>query len=597
MPASDRGGMGAVPFPDGTSFRVWAPHATSVFVAGDFNGWSSNADPLSHEGNGYWSTFLGNARVPQQYKFVLINPDVAHPLWKNDPYARQMTSSAGNSVIADADYDWNVPEFRMPPWNELVVYEMHIGTFWFDPARLDRRGSFQSAISKLDYIRDLGCNCIEVMASGEFPTDISWGYNPAYIFAIESAYGGPNAFREFVDAAHLRGLAVIMDVVYNHFSDTDLDIWQFDGWSINGLGGIYCYQDDRRFTRWGDNRPDYGRLEVRQYLRDNALRWLEQRHADGLRWDATGYIRSVDGSNGGTFLSDGWNLMRWINDEIDMRWPWKISIAEDMQQNDGITVSTPEGGAGFDAQWDAAFVHPVRDVLKAARDEWRDMAKIRGAIEKRYGTSAFSRVVYTESHDEVTSDDDKRRVPDAIWPGNATGYDAQKRSTLGAVLVFTVPGIPMIFQGQEFLAYQAFGDSMLDWSQANAGITNLYRDLAHLHRNWFNNTRGLRGNNVFVLPPNDASKVIAFHRWEQHGPGDDVLIVLNFSNQAFDSYGIGFPARGFWRLRFNSDWIGYSDIFGGHVSHDVVAAGAPMDGLQTSAEISIGAYTGLIFSQ
>ena len=116
---------------------------------------------------------------------------------------------------------------------------------------------------------------------------------------------------------HVRGIAVIFDVVYNHLGPADLDLWKFDGWSPTGRddeGGIYFYNDWRKKTPWGDTRPDYGRGEVRQYLRDNALRWLEERYCDGLRWDATGWIRNVWGSNNdpGSDIPDGWRMMRWI---------------------------------------------------------------------------------------------------------------------------------------------------------------------------------------------------------------------------------------------------------------------------------------------
>ena len=123
------------------------------------------------------------------------------------------------------------------------------------------------------------------------------GYNPADIFAIEDNYGGPNGLRRLVDAAHSRGIAVIYDVVYNHLGPSDLDLWRFDGWSENGAGGIYFYNDWRRSTPWGDTRPDYGRGEVRQFIRDNALYWLRATSCDGLRWDATGWIRNVWGDN------------------------------------------------------------------------------------------------------------------------------------------------------------------------------------------------------------------------------------------------------------------------------------------------------------
>ena len=114
---------------------------------------------------------------------------------------------------------------------------------------------------------------------------------------MESAYGGPDGFKNFVREAHRRGLAVILDVVYNHFGPSDLDLWQFDGWQENDKGGIYFYNDHRSETPWGDTRPDYGRPEVRQFILDNALMWLEEYHIDGLRYDMILYIRSVHGGD------------------------------------------------------------------------------------------------------------------------------------------------------------------------------------------------------------------------------------------------------------------------------------------------------------
>ena len=161
------------------------------------------------------------------------------------------------------------------------------------------------------------------MPAMEFAGDVSWGYNPAHIFAVESAYGGPEGFKAFIEAAHRSGIAVILDVVYNHFGPSDLDLWQFDGWSENDKGGIYFYNDWRSDTPWGDTRPDYGRSEVRQFIRDNALYWLEEYHLDGLRFDMTLYIRSVRGDEGdeGDALEEGWSLLQWINGEIAEHFP------------------------------------------------------------------------------------------------------------------------------------------------------------------------------------------------------------------------------------------------------------------------------------
>ncbi len=602
MPVSQRPFMGATPYDAGVTFRVWAPFAARISVAGDFNNWSPAATPLFSEGNGCWSADVPGAGVGNQYKFCILDAAQSR-LWRNDPYARAITHGDGglNSLIAATDETYSTPGYSTPPWNELVIYELHIGSFVFDPASRRKFGSFDAAIGKLDYLRDLGINAVEIMAVAEFDGDISWGYNPAYIFAIEDEYGGPNGFRNFVTEAHRRGIAVILDVVYNHLGYPSDDMWQFDGWSHNGKGGIYFYNDWRSTTAWGETRFDYGRGEVREYLRDNALRWLEQRFVDGLRWDSVGSIRNIKDQNNDPAddLPDGWSLMQWINSLIKQRQPWKIAIAEDLKDNEWVTKDIGSGGAGFDAQWGAAFLWTVRGAINNPDDNSRDMYALRDVITQTYNGDAFERVIYTESHDADSNG--QARVPEMIWPGNAASWYSKKRSTLGAVLIFTSPGIPMIFMGQEFLENGWFHNDPqeLDWAKATtyAGILQLYRDLIRLRRNWFNTTRGLRGQHTNVFHTNDAAKVLAFHRWDQGGADDDVVAVLNFANQAYPSYTIGFPRSGRWRVRLNSDWNGYSPDFGNWSSYDVEAAGSPLDNMPFSGSVGLGPYTAIILSQ
>jgi 1,4-alpha-glucan branching enzyme len=215
-------GMGAVPHSKGVTFRVWAPNAREVYVTGTFNDWQETKTPLASEQNGYWSAEVAEAKAGDEYRYMLRRAE--EPLLSRiDPYARKVTSSIGNSIIYDPQaFDWGDDSFQMPPWNELVIYEMHIGTFHDTPD--GKPGSFESAMEKLPYLQELGINAIEVMPLAEFPGDFSWGYNPSHPFAVESIYGGPDAFKQFVKVAHQHGLAVIVDVVYNHFGPTDLDL-------------------------------------------------------------------------------------------------------------------------------------------------------------------------------------------------------------------------------------------------------------------------------------------------------------------------------------------------------------------------------------
>jgi len=590
--------MGAVPHATGVTFRVWAPHAEAVAVMGSFNDWDARANPLQPEADGYWAVDVAAAKVGDEYKFRLRGFG-GQELTKNDPYARQVTNSAGASVVPDLSFDWEDDQFQMPPWNELVIYELHVGTFHApDPGRV---GTFLDVVARLPYLRELGINCIELLPATEFPGSRSWGYNPAFPFALESDYGRPQAFKTLVKEAHRHGIAVVLDVVYNHFGPGDLDLWQFDGWSENDGGGIYFYNDWRAETPWGHNRPDYGRPEVRQYIRDNALMWLHDYRVDGLRMDAIAFVRNVHGEDDpGADLPDGWSLMRWVNEEIDAAMPWKITIAEDLRGNAAITETVENGGQGFNSQWDGAFVYPVREALTAAHDADRSLTAVAAAIAQRYNDDAFRRVIYTESHDEVANG--RNRVAEDVMPGEADGYFAKKRAVLGTALVLTAPGIPMLFQGQEFVAYRPFDDGeplQQDQAQANPGLLRLHRDLIALRRNLSGHTRGLSGQHCQMFHVNDESKVLAFARWAdaEGGPHDTTIVLTNFAHQAHEGYTIGLPAPGTWTVRFNSDWRGYDEEFHDFESFAMEAEAGEYDGFAWHGSIALAPYAVLVLSQ
>ncbi|QDU21253.1 1,4-alpha-glucan branching enzyme GlgB [Urbifossiella limnaea] len=590
-------GMGAIPHAGGVAFRVWAPHAEAVSVVGTFNDFKPGTHPLSRENDeGYWYCDVPGAKVGAEYRFHLKTP--AGELSRIDPYAREVTNSVGNGVVYDPRaFDWGDDHFPTPNWNELVIYELHVGTFNDTNPENDTPATFRDVIHRFDHLRRLGINCIQVMPVAEFPGDRSWGYNPAHVFAVESAYGGPNAFKEFVREAHRNGFAVILDVVYNHFGPGDLHLWRFDGWGEGDGGGIYFYQDWRSETPWGHTRPDYGRGEVRQFIRDNALMWLDEFRIDGLRMDMTLYIRSVR-ADGEPNLPDGWSLIQWINREVSEKFPGKITIAEDLQDNEWMTKKPDEGGAGYSAQWDARFVHPVREAIITPDDANRSMHALRDALELKYNNDAFQRVVYTESHDEVANG--KARVPQEIDGGDPTGYWAQKRSTLGAALVFTAPGIPMLFQGQEFLEGEWFRDTVpVDWDKRDEfrGLVRLYRDLIRLRLNRAQQSKGLTGQHIHVSHVHDDMNMLAFRRWADGGPGDDVMIVANFHREPREGYTVGFPAAGTWKLLLNSDWAGYSELFTGYASADVVAEPGEYDGQPAHGTFGIGPYSVLIYGR
>ena len=595
---SDYPGIGAFPYQQedaiGVTFRTWAPNADSVHVAGPFNFWNSTNRPLYSEGDGYWSVDVPLVQVGSLYQFVIRTN--GQEFWRNDPCAFDITNSVGTSRVYDNnEYEWQVSDFQSPNWNELVIYEMHLGTFGPD-ANQPATGTFQMAIDRLDYLEDLGITAIELMPHMEFPGDRSWGYNPAHIFAVESSMGSEDDLKRFIDEAHQRGIAVLCDLVYSHLGPNDIATWQYDGWNIDGRGGIYFYNDDRANTPWGDTRPDFGRNEVREWLQRNIDYWLTEFRFDGVRLDGTKYIRYAEPPSWS--LPEGWSFLQWINNETDTRYPGKIMIAEDMDRNDWITRPTANGGAGFDSQWDPGFFYPIRVAVEEPFDSDRDMWSVRDGIANVYNGIHTRRVIYTESHDEVANG--RARLPEDIWPGNADSWFSKKRSTLAGALVFTSPGIPMMFQGQELLEDEWFRDDVtLDWDRLEtfSGIHAMYRRLIELRLNRTEATAGLKGANTNVFHVNNGDKMIAFHRWEQGGVGDDVVVVANFANITWENYRIGLPREGNWNLVFNSDSAEYDPDFDNAPGWNVTAEPIPYDGLSHSAIVPIGPYSVLIYTQ
>jgi 1,4-alpha-glucan branching enzyme len=616
---STHSGMGSIVYVGGTAFRVWAPFASQVQVAfyNDSSISSSSPSrlvPLASENNGYWSTDVADIVPDQLYRYQITNRDTGAILYKIDPYVKQVTNSVGKGIVRESDFPWTDANFRMPDYNSLVIYEMHLGTFDDDPG--NRPGNLSRATSRLGHLRELGINCIHVMPPNEFAMDISWGYNVALPFAIEEAYGGLVEFKKFVDRAHSLEIAVITDCVFNHFGPSDLDhgLGRFDGWKqdvINPINesvlsgeGIYFYNDDRWYTEWGP-KPDFGRQEIRQYIRDYAMFLLGECHCDGLRIDSTSNIwgftsgQNRDVNRNGDWNPEGFGLLRWISDEKNFfhHYPrHKIFIAEDWHNDGWVTRPTPQLGTGMDSEWHW-FVHSIRHVLENPWDQFRDMNEISNALYARFNGDAFKRVIFSESHDESGSKDALARRVDS---SNPESWFAKKRTTLGAALVLTAPGIPMIWQGQEIFSIEKFNDKTpLDWNRKNSfnGIFELYRRLCQLRRNWDNNTRGLRGQHIHCHLVDNLNKVIAFHRWDEGGGGDDVIVILNFADRTWNSYRVGLPRWGTWWCRFSSDWSGYSGDFGNVGGHAVNAEDAPKDNMPHSAGFTLAPYTAYIFSQ
>jgi 1,4-alpha-glucan branching enzyme len=590
-------GLGAVRLKEGgVGFRVWAPNADTVSVVGSFNNWDATTHPLARDESGNWSGIVTEAKPGDEYRYSIRRGE--NEFTRVDPRALRVTNSVGNGILWWPEPGASGPRFQLPSQNEMIIYELHTGTY--NAIRGKNPGTFDTLIAKLPHLVELGVNVIEVMPITEFAGDFSWGYNPAHPFAVESAYGGPEKFQALVKAAHEHGIGVILDVVYNHFGPSDLSLWQFDGWSENNGGGIYFYNDGRAKTPWGDTRPDYGRGEVRSYIRDNALMWLRDFGVDGLRWDMSVYIRTVNGNHQDPTdeIKEGWTLMQWIHDDIQKEFPGAFTIAEDLSNSEWLVRGTDGGGAGFNAQWDAAFVHPVRGILIAVDDAQRDLNAVVGALKCCYDGDAFKRVIYSESHDEVANG--KARLPSEIDPAGPGSYPAKKRSLLGAALTLIAPGVPMLYQGQEFLEDEWFRDSVpVDWAKKEhfAGIYQAYRDLIALRLNKQGFSKGLTGAHIETHHVDHDRKIMAIHRRDDGGPGDDVIVVINLSHTPVDECVVGVPSAGTWHVRFNSDSTHYSGDFQNHRAPDFNPLAEPADGLGFRILTGLAPYSILILSQ
>ena len=292
---SKAAGMGAILTDDGTSFRVWAPHADAVFVTGSFDDWAGDRTRLKPDGDGTsgtWSAQVPGVGPGTEYRYTIRTQDgdlsrIGSVRPPGDELGRQQHRLRPGGV--------RLGRRRLPDADLGRPRDLRDAHRDVRAASADAMGTFDSARRRLRYLEHLGVSAVQVMPPLEFAGDVSWGYNPAHLFAIESAYGGPDAFKAFVREAHARGIAVIVDVVYNHLGPSDLDLWRFDGWAEGDGGGIYFYNDIRGVTLWGATRPDYGRGEVRTFLRDSAMTWLDEFRCDGLRFDSTVHMRTTRG--------------------------------------------------------------------------------------------------------------------------------------------------------------------------------------------------------------------------------------------------------------------------------------------------------------
>jgi len=556
----------------GTVFRVWAPGASTAHVRGEFNGWNLSS-PMTKTGEHFV------ARVPaasdrDMYKYYFDGG-----IWKPDARPRGLNSGENyNTYIEDPfGYDWQDETFTTPRFEEMVIYQLHVGTF---SGRNDPYGSapfparYVDVAARASHLAELGVNAVMLNPVTEFPWDYSAGYNPITAWSPEWKYGTPDEFKSMVDALHAEGIAVLLDIVWNHFSTSDNFLWEYDGTQI-------YFDDPVVGTPWGD-QADFDRGAVRDYFANSALYWLEEMHLDGFRMDATSYM-NIEPQE-----AAGWSLMQRMNDEMDNRWVDKIAIAEQLPDNSWVTRPTWLGGAGFDAQYHDAFTDRLREEILDAAYGDPEMWKIRDILNGS-GEYLSGRYVvnYLELHDEAWPSSGGQRIVKTI--DTSAPHDdvwAKGRFKLGHGLCLVAPGIPAFLQGTEWLEDSDFGtdsENRIDWSKKTtyAPIFEYFKDLVAL-RTSHAALEADAGCQVFHV--NDGANVLAFQRYDLSG--NVLVIVVNFGNSDYGDYRIGLPAAGDWVELVNSQdpqYAGDGPTNGGPLSSEAV----PRDGFDQSVSIAV----------
>ena len=422
-------------------FRVWAPSAGSVRV--EVQG---NKYPLEQRAGGWWEADVEAAGPGVDYSYFLNDEDLALP----DPRSQwQPEGVHGPSRILDhSAYAWKDGGWQAPPLGSGIVYELHIGTF-------TPEGTLGAAEQKLDALRELGITHVELMPVAAFPGRQGWGYDGVDLFAPHEPYGGPEALKHFVDACHAKGLAVLLDVVYNHF-----------GPAGNYVGKFGPYFTDKHHTPWGDavNLEDAGSHEVRRFFCDNALMWLGDYHFDGLRLDAVHAYMDRSAIN---FMEQLTAEVRALEAHTGRHY---VVIAESDLNDPRLVRAREAGGYGMDAQWSDDFHHAMITVLCAGGGGYysdfgtlADLAKSLREVfvyDGRYskyrdrvhgapvqGLPGWRFLGFSQNHDQVGNRARGERLAHLVSPG---------RARIAAALEMTAPFVPMVFQGEEWAATSPF---------------------------------------------------------------------------------------------------------------------------------------------
>jgi 1,4-alpha-glucan branching enzyme len=522
-------------------FKLWAPYNKAASLIGSFSKWEEI--PMEKGKDGFFLTSVKLEDGVHQYKFKVqskswfFEPD--QWVTVNDPYATDIDDSSQNCNLRIKDgerivdtYVWKNDDKPLPPDHELVIYELHVGDFSGGEDDPYARGKYKHVVEKLDYLVELGINCIELMPVKEYPGDHGWGYNPRYFFATESSYGTTAELKALIDECHGRGIRVLMDGIYNHSeSESPLTQIDHDYWyhhapkdPDNNWGPEFNYEFyDEKFETY----------PARRFIGDVVRFWIEEYHTDGIRYDAARQLGNYD-------------FMHWVVQEAKKTAGMKpfYNIAEHIPQNPAIT----NADGPMDGAWHENFYSAMIDHLC---NEQFDLERLKSALDaKREGYQGATNIVnYLTNHDH-------NHLMYELGERGILEEAAFKRAKLGSALLMTAMGVPMIWMGEEFAEYKPKSpeQNKIDWTllgnDRNKGLHDYYQSLIFLRKN----NHALYTENIEFFYEHPDDRVLAYTRWNDEG--SRIVVIANLSGNFLKDYTIPhIPADGIWH-----DWVSNYDV-------------------------------------